>query len=82
MKTSGNGIYQKHAQRKASKYKEMYGDHGMAAEPAVVASAIIRAAESSHPKARYAVPTHAKLIIFFRWLLPDRVYDFFTNKFF
>jgi len=82
IKTSGDGIYQKQAQRKASKYKEMYGDNGIAAEPAVVAEAIIKAAESSHPKARYAVPTHAKLIIFFRWLLPDRVYDFFTNKFF
>ena len=60
----------------------MYGDNGMAAEADVVASTIIKAAESSHPKARYAVPTHAKLIIFFRWLLPDRIYDFFTNKFF
>jgi len=82
IKTSGDGIYQKHAQRKASKYKEMYGDNGMAAEADVVASTIIKAAESSHPKARYAVPTHAKLIIFFRWLLPDRIYDFLTNKFF
>lgn len=82
IKNSGDGIYQKQAQRKASKYKEMYGKGGMAAEADVVAEAIIKAAESSNPKARYAVPTHAKLIIFFRWLLPDRIYDFFTNKFF
>ncbi|RAK05039.1 short-subunit dehydrogenase [Halanaerobium saccharolyticum] len=82
LKTSGEGIYQKQAQRKASKYKIMYGEGGIAAQPEVVASAIIRAAEDSHPKARYAVPVHAKLILFFRWLLPDRVYDFVTNKFF
>ncbi len=82
IKTSGKGIYQKQAQKKAAKYKKMYGDGGLAAPPDVVAAAIIKAAESSNPKARYAVPIHAKLIIFFRWLLPDRIYDFFTNKFF
>jgi hypothetical protein len=54
----------------------------MAVEPEAVADSILKAAESSHPKARYAVPTHAKLIIFFRWLLPDSIYDYFTNKFF
>jgi len=82
LKTSGEGIYQNQVQRKASKYKNMYGEGGMTAQPEVVASAIVRAAESSHPKARYAVPAHAKLILFFRWLLPDRIYDYFTNKFF
>lgn len=82
IKTSGDGIYSKDAQRKAAKYNEMYGEGGMAAEPEVVAEAIFRAAASSHPKARYAVPAHAKLILFFRWLLPDSIYDYFTNKFF
>lgn len=82
IKTSGEGIYQKQAERKAAKYKKMYGEGGMAAGPEVVASSIFRAAETANPKARYAVPTHAKLILFFRWLLPDSIYDFFTNKFF
>ena len=82
LKSSGEGIYQKQAERKANKYKQMYGEGGMAAEPEVVAKAIFKAAETYHPKARYAVPTHAKLILFFRWLLPDSLYDFFTNKFF
>jgi len=82
MKNSGEGVYQKQAQKKAAKYEEMYGEGGMAVGPEVVAESILKAAESSHPKARYAVPTHAKLIIFFRWLLPDSIYDYFTNKFF
>lgn len=82
IKTSGEGIYQKDAERKANKYKQMYGKGGMAAEPEVVAKAIFKTAETHKPKARYAVPAHAKLILFFRWLLPDRLYDFFTNKFF
>ncbi|PUU86234.1 MAG: short-chain dehydrogenase/reductase SDR [Halanaerobium sp.] len=82
LKSSGAGIYQKQAERKANKYKQMYGESGMTAEPEVVAQAIFKAAETNHPKARYAVPVHAKLILFFRWLLPDSLYDFFTNKFF
>jgi short-subunit dehydrogenase len=82
MKNSGEGVYQKQAQKKAAKYEEMFGEGGMAVGPEVVAESILKAAESSHPKARYAVPTHAKLIIFFRWLLPDSIYDYFTNKFF
>ena len=82
IKNSGEGVYQEQAQKKAAKYEKMYGEGGMAAEPEVVADAIIKAAQSSHPKARYAVPAHAKLIIFFRWLLPDSIYDYFTNKFF
>jgi len=82
LESSGEGIYQKQAERKANKYKQMYGEGGMAASPEVVAEAIFKAAETDKPKARYAVPAHAKLILFFRWLLPDSLYDFFTNKFF
>ncbi|RCW58714.1 MULTISPECIES: oxidoreductase [Halanaerobium] len=82
IKNSGEGVYQKQAEKKAVKYEEMYGENGIAADPGVVARAIFKAAEAGHPKARYAVPFHAKLILFFRWLLPDRLYDFFTNKFF
>jgi short-subunit dehydrogenase len=82
LENSGEGIYQKQAERKANKYKQMYGEGGMAASPEVVAEAIFKAAETDKPKARYAVPAHAKLILFFRWLLPDSLYDFFTNKFF
>lgn len=54
----------------------------MAAQPEVIASAIIKAAEKKNPKARYAVPFHAKVVLFFRWLLPDRIYDYFIRKFF
>ncbi len=82
LESSGEGIYQKQAERKANKYKQMYGEGGMAASPEVVAEAIFKAVETDKPKARYAVPAHAKLILFFRWLLPDSLYDFFTNKFF
>lgn len=80
--SSGNGIYKKQAARKAAKYKEMYGQSSLIAKPEVVAAKISKVLTISKPKARYAVPFHAKLILFLRWLLPDRIYDYFTNKFF
>lgn len=81
-KTSGSGIYKKQVEKKLNKYKNMYGDGGMAVSAAIVAKTIVKAAESTKAKTRYPVPAHAKLIIFFRWLLPDKIYDYFTNKFF
>lgn len=82
LKVSGDGPYQEQAKRSAKKYKKMYGDGGIAVEPKKVAEVIIKAAEKKNPGARYAVPAHAKAMLFFRWLLPDRIYDYFTSKFF
>lgn len=82
LKISGNGPYQNQAEKSAEKYKEMYKDGGIAVDAKKVAAAIIKAAEKRKPKARYAVPGHAKAILFFRWLLSDKIYDYFTSKFF
>jgi NAD(P)-dependent dehydrogenase (short-subunit alcohol dehydrogenase family) len=43
--------------------------------PAVVVDAVEHALESSRPKARYVVTRDAKVLIFLRWLLPDRALD-------
>lgn len=82
LQTSENGHYQEQAQKSAKKYKKMYNEKGIAVSPNKVAAVIIKAAERKKAKARYAVPAHAKLILFFHWLLPDKFYDYFTNKFF
>jgi NAD(P)-dependent dehydrogenase (short-subunit alcohol dehydrogenase family) len=36
---------------------------------------IAKALESPRPKTRYAAPCHAKVFLFLRWLLPDRLFD-------
>ena len=82
LEVSGNGPYQEQAQRSAKKYKEMYGKDGIAVEAEKVAEVIMKAAEKKNPKTRYAVPAHAKAMLFFRWLLPDKLYDYITRKFF
>lgn len=51
-----------------------------APSPAVVVRAVEHALESAKPKARYVVTRDAKVLIFLRWLLPDRALDFLVAK--
>ncbi|HOW90006.1 MAG TPA: oxidoreductase [Elusimicrobiales bacterium] len=43
--------------------------------PEAVAAVILRALRAGRPAARYAVPFQAKVMLFLKWLLPDRVWD-------
>jgi short-subunit dehydrogenase len=47
----------------------------LGSEPIVVAKAISKAVFSSRPKTRYAVGGGAKLILFFRRILSDKLFD-------
>ena len=49
-----------------------------AVQPVEVARAIQRAVETANPKPRYIVTTEARIALFLRWLLPDRVMDSFV----
>ncbi|MGA3113043.1 MAG: oxidoreductase [Syntrophobacteraceae bacterium] len=75
---SGNGPYSELA-RKMAIVLENTGGLGkwpMApASPDAIARVIEHALQTKRPKTRYAAPCHAKLFLFFRWLLPDCVYD-------
>jgi NAD(P)-dependent dehydrogenase (short-subunit alcohol dehydrogenase family) len=47
----------------------------MASEPAVVANEIVKASKASSPKTRYAVGGGARMILFMRSILSDRLFD-------
>lgn len=79
---SAKGFYKNKVNKVAKKYKNLYGKKGIAVKADKVADKIVKAIESNMPKSRYAVPNHAKLVLFLRWLLPDKIYDYFTNKIF
>lgn len=49
----------------------------MAAKPETIADVIVKAITDKKPKARYAAPFHAKVILFLRWLFSDRIVDKF-----
>jgi NAD(P)-dependent dehydrogenase (short-subunit alcohol dehydrogenase family) len=47
----------------------------MASEPSVVANEIVKASKASSPKTRYAVGGGARMILFMRSILSDRLFD-------
>ncbi len=72
LKTSGNTAYKNLAQKHAALLAN--GDK-QGSQPIVVAKTILRAAESRHPRTRYATGLGAKPIIFLTKILPDKAID-------
>ena len=80
---SGNGPYSELA-RAVAIVLEKAGGPGKwpmtPASPDAIARVIEHALQANRPKTRYAAPCHAKLFLFFRWLLPDCVFDKMVMK--
>lgn len=80
---SGSGPYKELAMDTAN-VLETAGGTGkwplVPVSPDVIAQAIEQALQTNRPKTRYAAPCHAKLFLFSRWLLPDRVFDKMVMK--
>jgi short-subunit dehydrogenase len=76
IKVSGNTAY-KDLARKQFKLFERADTNNMASWPIVVARAIEKAINASKPKTRYAVGGGAKVGLFMRSILSDRMFDSF-----
>jgi short-subunit dehydrogenase len=78
VETSRGGAYEERAERVGATMAR--GDSGWAgSSPDVVARKIVKAATTSHPKARYPVGRGAGTIVTARRLLPDRAFDAVVN---
>lgn len=72
LKISGNTAYGTLAKKHVSMFKRTYK---FGSQPEVVAKTIVKAATTNNPKARYATGGGAKLILFFRYIFPDKWFD-------
>jgi short-subunit dehydrogenase len=74
MKVSGNTAY---ADLAAKHYRMLENaDKGtLGSQPIVIAKTILKAVSSNNPKTRYATGGGAKLILFLRHILPDKLFD-------
>ena len=70
---SGNGPYRELAEATAHLF--MVEGANLSASPQVIAEVVWRAASTRHPKARYAAPLAARVILGLRWVLSDRMFD-------
>jgi len=73
---SGNGPYRELAEVTA----HLFMAQGASAPPQVIADVIWRAASTRHPKARYAAPFSAHVILGLRWALSDRLFDWVWGR--
>jgi NADP-dependent 3-hydroxy acid dehydrogenase YdfG len=65
-----------------SKVKEIFDKAGSTggADPLIVAKTIFQAANDKNNKLRYTVGVDAKLYLFLRWLIPNRIYFTLINS--
>ncbi len=73
LKVSGNTPYKNLAAKHAALIDETYKRVG--SEPIVIAKTIAKAINSNNPKTRYAVGGGAKLLLFMRRVLSDKLFD-------
>lgn len=73
LKVSGNTPYKNLAAKHAALIDETYKRVG--SEPIVIAKTIAKAINSNNPKTRYTVGGGAKLLLFMRRILSDKLFD-------
>ena len=81
LKTSEGGAYSQYAKQHA-KVLGISTDPNRASHPQVIGEEIGKAVTARRPKIRYAAGAHAKSAMFFRKILPDRIYDAFILRFY
>lgn len=72
-KISGNTVYGELVKKHVKMFER--ADEQMGSKPIVIARAIKKAIDSKNPKTRYSVGGGAKLILFMRRILSDRMFD-------
>lgn len=79
-KTSGNGPYRALADRVTRMFTSQGIEAGAA--PHVIANVIWRAASARRPRSRYIAPFSARVILWLRWALSDRAFDWVWGRVF
>ena len=74
LKTLGNTAYSDLAEEGACLLKRSYEDPKISG-PKVIADAILKAITARSPKTRYVVGYMARTYLFFRRILPDKMFD-------
>ena len=73
MKVSGNTVYGDLVKKHVKMFEKADGKLG--SQPIVIAKVILKAALAKKPKTRYAAGSGAKLILFLKSILSDRMFD-------
>jgi short-subunit dehydrogenase len=79
-KISQDGPYADFARKVADGLRSTYSEDGDLSPPSVIANEVSKAIKSSNPKTRYVAGKFARLLMFVRKWLGDKVYDFLIMR--
>ena len=80
IKRSGSGAYAREANAVSRSFKKIFSIPFASASAEDIARVIVKSATVKKPATRYIAPFGARLMLFLRWILPDRILDFITRK--
>lgn len=80
--SNASTAYAENSDSVAKFYEKSYFGNKKCSSPKVISNAVLKAAKKKNPKARYSVGKFSKSFIFFKKILPDRIFDFFESRFF
>jgi len=80
IKRSGSGAYAREANAVSGSLKKIFSIPFASASAEDIARVIVKSATVKKPATRYIAPFGARLMLFLRWILPDRILDFITRK--
>lgn len=72
---SGSGAYADFTEKTVRRMKSVYDSGGKPSPPEVVARTIVGAALAGRPRTRYATGRNARMLLFLRRVLSDRMFD-------
>ena len=80
MKCSGSSAYARDAATVSRSFKKIFSIPFASASAEEIARVIVKSATVKKPATRYIAPFGARMMLFLRWILPDRILDFVTRK--
>ncbi|MFH1965734.1 MAG: oxidoreductase [Acidobacteriota bacterium] len=80
IKRSGSGAYAREVDAVSRSFKKIFSIPFASASAEDIARVIVKSATVKKPATRYIAPFGARLMLFLRWILPDRILDFVTRK--
>lgn len=78
VKTSNNGAYKDFTDKVTQTMKRIYKNSIVTPGPEAIVSVIEKVITSQKPKIRYVSPWPAQIMLFLKWLMPDKLFEYLT----
>lgn len=78
IKTSNNGVYKDFTERVTQTMRKIYKNSVVTPGPEAIVKVIEKAILDKNPKVRYVSPWPAQIMLFLKWLMPDKFFEYLT----